>query len=872
MHRYSITILLLLLFNIVALATHNRAGEITYKQISDYTYEFTVITFTNTKPTSEGVVPADRPQLEINWGDGTYSIMDRKAFYDLPDYYRKNVYKATHTYAGASTYEILVEDPNRNEGVDNIPNSVMVVFSIKTILQINPALGFNNTPILLNPPVDKAAVNQIFIHNPAAFDPDGDSLSYEMTVCTGENGEPIESYQFPESKFEPIYIDPITGNLIWNTPTAPGAYNVAFNIIEWRQGIKIGQITRDMQIEVYETENEPPKFDPVAPVCAIAGEKLELEVTARDNTNETITLTATGGVFEVDPPAEFSSEPSKGTVKGTLMWNTECTNVRQQPYQVIFKAVDDNSEVNLVDQISVDITVVGAPPVNLQLAPTNNSILLTWDKYACAEFEGFNIYRSVNAFGFTPDKCETGVPAYTGFELVATINDTSKNTYLDNNNEQGLNQGFAYCYMVTARFENNLESKSSEEACTELVRGTPIITNVSVTQHNEINGEIYVAWHKPIEFDTIAYPGDLNYIVKRANGIWGSDYEIIDTLYDFDTDTIYYDSGINTVEHGYSYQIEIHNAAGLTESPMTASSIFPSVLGANKKLTINFDRNTPWLNTEYVIYKQNAQTLSFDSIDVTRNEYYVDSMLINGNEYCYGIKSIGQYNLPGIVKPIVNQSHQNCGIPIDTIPPEPPVLKVESYCQSFVNELSWQLKNADEEILKYHIYGALSFDSEFVLIDSVNIKDTMHYTHVLNDILAGCYAVTSFDSSLNESNYSNIVCIDNCPYYELPNVFTPNGDGENDLYIPLTPPAVVEKYIDRIDMKIYSRWGNLVYETTNPKIEWDGKGKQSNKLLSTGVYYYVCEVYEKRISGIEHRSLTGFIHLFQGEKGKVNEK
>ena len=86
-------------------------------------------------------------------------------------------------------FEILVEDPNRNEGVDNIPNSVQVVFSIKTILQINPTLGFNNTPVLLNPPVDKAAVNQVFIHNPAAYDIDGDSLSYEMTVCTGENGE-----------------------------------------------------------------------------------------------------------------------------------------------------------------------------------------------------------------------------------------------------------------------------------------------------------------------------------------------------------------------------------------------------------------------------------------------------------------------------------------------------------------------------------------------------------------------------------------------------------------------------------------------------------------------------------------------------------
>lgn len=872
MTRRLLSILVLISIHLSLLATHNRAGEITYKQISDYTYEFTVVTFTNTKPTSEGVVPADRPQLEINWGDGTYSVMDRKQSFDLPDYYRKNIYTATHTYAGASTYEILVEDPNRNEGVDNIPNSVMVVFSIKTILQINPALGFNNTPILLNPPVDKAAVNQIFIHNPAAFDPDGDSLSYEMTVCTGENGEPIESYQFPESQYEPIYIDPITGNLIWNTPTKIGAYNVAFNIIEWREGIKIGQITRDMQIEVYRTENEPPKFDTVPPVCVVAGELLELNVASRDDATEIVTISATGGVFEVEPPAEFDSVPGKGVGTGTLIWDTECTNVRKQPYQVIFKATDNNSEVNLVDQISVDITIVGAPVENVQLAPTNNSILLTWDRYDCLQYNGINIYRSINQLGFTPEKCEVGVPGYTGYEFIASINDTSKTTYLDNNNELGLHQGYVYCYMLTAVFNEGLEGKASTEVCTELVRGTPIITNVSVTEHDENNGQIYLAWHKPLDFDTLAFPGDLNYIVKRANGIWGSDYEIIDTLYDFETDTTYYDTNINTIDQGYSYKIEIHNIAGLTESPMTASSIFPSVNGANKKLTINFDRNTPWINSQYVVYRLNESTLNYDSLDLTNNEFYIDSVLDNGTEYCYRVKSIGQYNLPGIIKPLINHSHQNCGVPIDTIAPKPPILSVNSNCQSFVNSLSWQLANPKEEILKYHVYSALQYNSELTIVDSILHKDSLSYLHALNDEIAGCYAVTAFDSSRNESGFSNIVCIDNCPLYELPNVFTPNNDGINDFFIPITPSSIIDRYIDKIDMKIYSRWGNLVYETTNARIEWDGKSKQSNKLLSTGVYYYVCDVYEKRISGVEHRTLTGFIHLFQGEKGAVNEK
>ena len=48
------------------------------------------------------------------------------------------------------------------------------------------------------------------------------------------------------------------GDFVWYTPVDTGKYNVAINIEEWRFGVKIGNITRDMQINVYETENNPP--------------------------------------------------------------------------------------------------------------------------------------------------------------------------------------------------------------------------------------------------------------------------------------------------------------------------------------------------------------------------------------------------------------------------------------------------------------------------------------------------------------------------------------------------------------------------------------------------------------------------------------
>ena len=115
---YFVAIFLFLSLNIFA--THNRAGQIIYKQISDLTYEITVITYTSTLPGA-----ADRPQLDVQFGDGTVQTVGRCGQLYLPNNYKRNCYTTRHTYPGAGTYEIVMEDPNRNPGVINIPGSVI---------------------------------------------------------------------------------------------------------------------------------------------------------------------------------------------------------------------------------------------------------------------------------------------------------------------------------------------------------------------------------------------------------------------------------------------------------------------------------------------------------------------------------------------------------------------------------------------------------------------------------------------------------------------------------------------------------------------------------------------------------------------------
>jgi gliding motility-associated-like protein len=76
----------------------------------------------------------------------------------------------------------------------------------------------------------------------------------------------------------------------------------------------------------------------------------------------------------------------------------------------------------------------------------------------------------------------------------------------------------------------------------------------------------------------------------------------------------------------------------------------------------------------------------------------------------------------------------------------------------------------------------------------------------------------------------------------LPNAFTPNGDGLNDTY----KGKGVTDFIGGFTMRIYSRWGELVFETTDPGEGWNGRKFNTGSDLPSGVYVCVVEFTEAR--------------------------
>jgi gliding motility-associated-like protein len=67
----------------------------------------------------------------------------------------------------------------------------------------------------------------------------------------------------------------------------------------------------------------------------------------------------------------------------------------------------------------------------------------------------------------------------------------------------------------------------------------------------------------------------------------------------------------------------------------------------------------------------------------------------------------------------------------------------------------------------------------------------------------------------------------------LPNVFTPNGDGVNDEF-RLRPTEA--QALDQLFLKVYNRWGQEVFRTSDPNFSWDGR--YLGRALSPGVYLY----------------------------------
>ncbi|MDQ1085861.1 gliding motility-associated C-terminal domain-containing protein [Siphonobacter sp. SORGH_AS_1065] len=916
-----------------AWATHVRAGEITSRRISStaLTYELTLTIYCDWANGADATRNTAGSGVNFCFGDGT-PVQNTPLFtqglpnggiVDVGNDTRRLIFKVIHTFNAPNTYTISVGIDNRNRGTINITNgnSEQYPFYVESTLAINSFLGLNSTPVMLNPPVDfNACVGQRYIHNPNAVDADGDSLAYRITQNKTTNvGESCRGFLVPSIVYPnqvpgcnaqneagtgaaTYSINPVTGDLVWDAPRCVGQYNLAFVIEEWRNGIKIGEITRDMQITVRDCQNKRPTIEVPGDICIEAGKVVNFTVRGTDPDNNRVIISSTGAVYQQNPAlitAPFATFTVPSTIQsspgtGSFSWQTSCDHIRALPYEVLFKVADQPGSVQpyLVDSKTVNIRVVAPAPTNLQAVANGTAYNLTWAAYPC-QVAGAEIviYRKVGCTALTPNLCSPGPPP--GYTEVARVPAT-QTSYTDNSTSLRPNTVYSYRIAVSFPGPNNLtrfSSTYSNESCQALPKQAIYITNVTVDETSTTAGQITVKWTRP------EVTGTREYRIFRATGLNGTGYTRVGTITTNlsapkTADTVFVDQGLNTEANAYRYRVDLYTTAGVrSDSSQAASSVRLSGTPQSRSVQLSWQANVPWSNDNQThrVYRQvrpgvfnliqqvavtgsGSYTYTDNGRDNVTSDGDISTTLSPDSTYCYRVETVGSYNdnsiHPGL---LYNFSQRLCLTPTDTTRPCPPVLSLNlldcaSYVQGtceeapFRNTLNWTDATTgpngaacDPNIVHYNVYYKRYEDTgDFAKIGEVPFPSRI-YLHENLSSYAGCYYVTTVNRFGVESLPSNTVCKDNCPDFTLPNVITPNNDGKNDTFAPIRCP----RFVKEVRFRVFNRWGVKVYESNdNPLIQWDGR-TDSGKELAAGTYYFEAQVrYERLNKAEEDRPVT----------------
>ncbi len=922
-------------------ATHLRAGEITVERVScnGLSFRIKITAYTNT---------GSQVRFEdgsLNFGDGN-SIQTPRIENIIRPELGPGIgfveFETTHTFPGAGRYIITYKERNRNAGILNMSNSVNTQFFLETVIIIDPFIGCDNSPALLAPPIDKGCTGGAWYHNPSAYDPDGDSLSYEFVVPKQDKNIPVGNYRDPNVKefYDRIGLSystanekqdgpPIfkfqldaqglpTGTIIWDAPGAPGEYNIAFKVIEWRKiGTtfkQIGYVTRDMQIIIEDCKNRRPELIVPPPICVAPDTTINATIFGNDaDLTDKLKLEAFSEVFSLNPsPAIYSPNPPifQTARPATLdfSWNVLCSHIKDQPYQVVFKvsdqpvAVGSSSVPSLVKFDTWKITVVGPKPKWNTATPNNasRSVTLNWQNYFCASNAvSMEVWRRVDSNKSTPGPCVTGMPDSYGYTKITTL-PISTTTYLD----PALEPGAQYCYRLVAIFPAPKGGKSrvSDEICVPPFKADrAIISKVSIEKTDDKLGQIKVEWVPP--FDLVPVTG-FTYKLFRAEGFTGKN-KLVAVLPNTTALTSILDDGLNTRDVIYNYRVLTFDNNDVTklDTSAVASSVRLEIVPKFKELELRWVANVPWSNntTKYPLHdiyryvgaatsesQLQLQQPPYATVNVTQKGFvFKDTGLDNNQFYSYKVKARGSYGStnPALTakEPLENFSQIKIAKPNDSIPPCKPTFSVDlkgTDCsvftcgdgKTFTNKLIWNDPDPSckLDIKNYNIYFAARIGDEFKKLPLTELVTGTEFEHKNLPSYAGCYKISAVDYAGNESKLSESFCFDNCPYYELPNVFTPNGDKCNEFFSAystrnigeagkndcsekaLTSDQILDlqrrcaRFVTKVVFNVYNRWGGTVYtyESGGEKsiyIDWNGKDNGGTDLAS-GVYYYEAQV------------------------------
>ena len=360
-------------------ASHSMGADITYRCLGGNTYEISLSFYRD----CAGIISADSALVSFSSSCfGNDSIMlaqidstgreispicpsqattcNGGTFTGIQEY----VYRGVVTLPGAcADWTFSFNLCCRNWAITNISqpgNTSMYIYATLNNLDFPN----NNSPTFSNKPVPFVCVGQQFCFNHGAFDADGDSLVYQLIDPLNSEGVPVSylpaySASNPLSSAPAVTFNPVTGDICM-TPTALEVTVMAVLVKEFRNGILIGTVERDIQVTVMNCNNSLPEMTGIdstnnfsETICAGAQSCFTIYSSDADlNQNTVVSWDSSihSAVFTVQP----------GTRElATFCWTPVLTDVRSNPYCFTVTVHDNNCPYFGSQTYSYCITVAG---------------------------------------------------------------------------------------------------------------------------------------------------------------------------------------------------------------------------------------------------------------------------------------------------------------------------------------------------------------------------------------------------------------------------------------------------------------------------------------------------------------------------------
>jgi hypothetical protein len=350
--KKSLLLLVFLLTMLQTQASHLMGGQITSQNTGGLSYQLTLTLYRD----SLGIPMSTYQQITYTDSTGNFVIGSHTVTYDsaltanIGNGVERYVFIDTITFPFSGKFKAFASNCCRNAAILNLPNPGSNSLWLDVDIYADPS---NSSPVFLNEPITVAQLNQPFSYNPLPFDADGDSLSWQldipMDILSGTTlGTPIPGYVLPPSDtLVPFSIDPLTGEITF-LPNVAGNFQVSVKAIEWRNGLQIGYIRRDMQLIVVPSGNTPVVVQvnttvqrtTANPIYVNVGETLTFTMTSYNLDPGAVTVVP-GGTALLNTAAVVSFN---GLVNNqfitTINWAPAPSEVKSTPYYLSFRIGD----------------------------------------------------------------------------------------------------------------------------------------------------------------------------------------------------------------------------------------------------------------------------------------------------------------------------------------------------------------------------------------------------------------------------------------------------------------------------------------------------------------------------------------------------